>query len=336
MTLAAKIQKKLRLKWHYAYNDMRSFVGINDRMFKETLGARILVYHGICRVNHTRFNSIFLRLKTFEAHLQFYRKYFNVISLDDFYNERFSKERFNICITFDDGFSNNYKYVLPLINKYKLPVTFFITGIRDTGGDILWNDFLAIAQKYGPSEFQFLDDLFYKNKYSQYVSRTNHKTLKDLLREHGFDKKEELIKNLQPLVPFKSDARETDYWLQMTEEEIRILSASPLVTIGCHGYYHNDLSRIPIDDARNEMKRCKHFLENTTEKEINAIAFPYGAYTREVVKEAKLAGFNKLLAADFIFPEDSADQSMRERFTMNPYISINNQMTAIVNGKYQK
>jgi len=315
---------------------MRSLMGLNDRIFKETTGARILVYHGICLANHTRFNSIFLRLKTFEAHLQFYRKYFNVISLNDFYNERFSRERFNICITFDDGFANNYKYVLPLINKYRLPATFFITGIRDTGADILWNDFLAIAQKYGPSEFEFLNDLFYKNKYCQYVSTTSDKPLKDLLREHGFDNKKELIKVLQPLVPFKPDMQETDYWLQMTEEEIKLLSASPWATIGCHGYYHNDLSRISINDASTEMTRCKQFLENIAQKEINAIAFPYGAYTRELVEEARKCGFTKLLAVDFLFPEDYTDNSMRERFTVNPYISVNNQMTAIVNGRYEK
>lgn len=336
MNTVTKIRAKVRLKWYYSWNDMRGLLGLNGRLFGKTPGQRILVYHGICQHDHTRFNSIFLRLKTFEKHLQFYVKHFNVISLDDYYSQRFSKERFNICLTFDDGFANNYKYVLPLINKYRLPATFFITGIRDAGGDILWNDFLAIAQKYGPSEFQFLNDRFFKNKYCQYVSKTSNKTLKELLREHGFESKEELIRILQPLLPLKSNPHLEDYWLQMTEEQIKLLSASPLVTIGCHGYYHNDLSRISINDARNEMMRSKQFLENIVGQEVNAIAFPYGAYTQEVVKEAKCVGFDKLLASDFLFPDDYTDNFMRERFTMSPYISVNNQMTAIINGKYQQ
>jgi len=336
MNIVAKIHAKLRIKWKYAYNDLRSILEINELLFKKTPGARIVVYHGICMSDHTRFNSIFLRLKTFVAHLQFYNKYFNVISLDDFYNHRFSKEKFNICITFDDGFANNYKYVLPLINKHRFPITFFITGIRETGGDILWNDFLALAQKYGPAEFDFLNDQFYKNKYKQYVSRTNNKSLKNVLHDEGFANKAALINLLEPLIPFKANIKEKDYWLQMTKDEIMRLSASPFVTIGCHGYYHNDLSKISVNDARDELVHAKRFLENLTDKEINAIAFPYGSYTREVAVQAKSAGYNKLLATDFLFQEDHTDPCMRERLTINPYISLNNQMIAIINGKYQQ
>jgi peptidoglycan/xylan/chitin deacetylase (PgdA/CDA1 family) len=335
MNIATKIYTKLRLNWGYAYNDIRSFMGVNDQQFKKMRGARILVYHGVCRTDHTRFNSIFLRVKTFESHLKFFKKYFNVVSLDELYNGSLSDDHFNICITFDDGFANNHKYVLPLIHQYDVPAAFFITGIRQLGRDILWNDYLAIAQKYGPHQFEFIDDVFHKNKYGQYISRYNGRYLKELLRERGIDDKDELIRCLDPLVNFRSKINDTEYWLQLTEVEIKQLSSSPLVTIGCHGYYHNDLSKIPITDAAEEMKRSKLFLENITGKQINAIAFPYGAYTGEVVREAKSCGFTKLLAADFLFPEDHSDRSMRQRFTVNPYLSVNNQMTAIINGKYK-
>jgi peptidoglycan/xylan/chitin deacetylase (PgdA/CDA1 family) len=335
MSLATKIHSKLRKEMNYALNDMRSMLGINERLFQQTQGARIIIYHGICPADHTRFNAIFLQLKTFEKHLQFYKKNFNVISLDDYYNQRFSKDRFNVCISFDDGFSNNYKYVLPLINKYQVPATFFITGIRETGLDILWNDFLCLTQKYGPPELQFLNDQFYRDKHGRYVSHTSRKFLKDLLRETGFDKKMEMINLLEPRISFKNKMREKDYWLQMTEEEIKMLSASPLATIGCHSYYHNDLSMIPVEDARSEMIRSKQYLENITGKAIHAIAFPYGSYSRNVVAEAKSVGFSQLLAMDFLFQEDYIDPAMLERLTVNPYISVNNQMIVIINGKYK-
>jgi peptidoglycan/xylan/chitin deacetylase (PgdA/CDA1 family) len=316
-------------------NDLHGVFGLNKQMFHDAQGARIIIYHGICKTDHTRFNSIFLALKTFEAHLQFYKKYFHLISLDDYYQQRFSKERFNICITFDDGFANNFKYVLPLMNKYKAPVTFFITAIRDAGYDILWNDFFAIAQKYGPQKFQFNNEEFYKDGYGRYVSKASGKILKDLLQADSFDKKAAMINTLEPLVSFKNKIREKDYWLQMTQEEIKILSGSPLANIGCHGYYHNDLSAISIGDARNEIFHSKQWLENITGKEINAIAFPYGAYSKDVVAEAKSAGFNQLLAMDFLFSGDHTDPALRQRFTVNPYISVNNQMMAIIKGRYE-
>src|SRR6185295_10519554 len=163
------IYTRLRRKWHYACNDMRGMLRLNERLFRKG-GTRIVTYHGICLSDPTKFNSIFVTLKTFEAHLNFYRKYCNIISLDDLYHQRLNKDRFNICITFDDGFANNYKYVLPLLNQYQVPATFFITAIREAGYDILWNDFLCLAQKYGPSTVEFAGEQFRKNRPGQYVA----------------------------------------------------------------------------------------------------------------------------------------------------------------------
>ena len=335
MNTSRKIYSRLKLHFNQTFNDLLSIVGMNKQFFKQARGARIVLYHGICKAHATRFNTIFLQQKTFEAHLKFYKKYFHIISLDDYYNKKFSKDRFNICIAFDDGFANNYKYVLPLMNKYKMPVTFFITSIRDAGYDILWNDFLALAQKYGPQQLQFQVEEFYKNKHKYYISKTSGINLKDLLRAGDFDKKAALIKYFEPMLSFRNNKHEEDYWLQMTKDEIKMIAASPFAAIGSHGYYHNDLTKISIDKAKDEMVRSKQWLQNITGKEITAIAFPYGDYSKDVLAEAKSAGYKQLLATDFIFPEDYADDAMRERFTVNPFISVGNQMIAIIKGKYE-
>src|SRR5436305_7864390 len=103
MDAVTKIHSKVLRKWNYVLNDLSNAFGMNEQLFKCSRGARIVIYHGICRNDHTRFNSIFLTQKTFEAHLQFYKKNFHVISLNDYYNQQFDNQRFNICITFDDG-----------------------------------------------------------------------------------------------------------------------------------------------------------------------------------------------------------------------------------------
>ena len=125
---------------------------LNQSTIKKARGSRILVYHGICREKPFQFNTLFITIKTLENHLRFYKKYFNIVSLDDYYQQKFSAEKYNICLSFDDGFANNYKYVLPLLEQYEIPAHFFITGIRDTGYDILWNDLLSIANKHGSAD----------------------------------------------------------------------------------------------------------------------------------------------------------------------------------------
>jgi peptidoglycan/xylan/chitin deacetylase (PgdA/CDA1 family) len=334
MELITRIRTKFRVKGQFAGNDLRGVLGLNEPFFRRTRGSRILCYHGICQKDHTRFNSIFITEKTFEKHLQFYKEYFQVVSLEDYFNDRFSSDRFNVCLTFDDGFANNYKYVLPLLEKYEVPATFFITAIRDAGYDILWNDLLAIVQKYGPDECELLGQRFYRDVRWRYVDTNDGKPLREVLKATGFEKKATMMRLLEKMVPFRGNKELFDYWLQMTVQEIRELSQSSFVTIGCHGYYHNDLTALDAVAAEDELVRAKRFLEHLTGKPINAIAFPYGSYSRQTIFDSKKTGFNRLLAADFLFGEDQRDVMMRERLTINPYISINNQMTAIIHGKY--
>ena len=314
--------------------DISALSGSSRCFYRNARGARILVYHGICRQDHTRFNTLFLLERTFEAHLQYFQQYFNVVSLEDYYQQRFRNDRFNICITFDDGFANNYSYVLPLLEKYQVPVAFFVTAIREAGYDILWNDFMSILHKYGPATLDYNGRRYRKNRHTKYIAASDGQNLVDQLRAAGFDAKADMMRTLYPLAPFRENGISPDYWLQMTPDQIRSLAASPFATVGCHGYYHNDLAKIPAGDAAVEMIQSKKYLEHITSKPVPAIAFPYGSYSPAVVTAAKEAGFDRLLAVDFLSSADHTDPYMRERLTINPFISVHNQLYAIIHGKY--
>lgn len=335
MTVHKKILPKLSREWKYAWRNAGHKLGLYNNFYHSARGSRIIIYHGVCKHDHTRFNPIFLTLETFEQHLKFYKKHFNVVSLDDYFNQELSSSKFNICLTFDDGFANNYRYVLPLLEKYGLPATFFITAIREAGHDVLWNDFLGIISKYGPGKILYKDELYYKGQHDKYISIASGVSLAEKLRSEGFAEKEEMMEILYPLAPFKLIKGDRDYWEQMTTEQIRKLAKSPFASIGSHAYYHNDLARISIDDAATELALSKQYLENITQKPVNSFAFPYGTYTPEVIDAAKKAGYKQLLATDFQFAEDHEDETMRERFTVNPFISTNNQMYATINRRYE-
>jgi peptidoglycan/xylan/chitin deacetylase (PgdA/CDA1 family) len=335
MAILNKIGSKLSREGKYALRDASHRLGLYENFYAEARGSRILIYHGICTDDHTRFNPIFLTLKTFEQHLKFYKKHFNVVSLDDYYQHKFNNNKFNICLTFDDGFANNYKYVLPLLEQYQIPATFFITAIRSAGYDILWNDFLGIVSKYGADQISFKDEFYQKGDHNKYISTKTGISLVERLRSSGFAEKAEMMETLYRSMPFKNNKHDKDYWLQMTTTQIKELSKSRFASIGAHGYFHNDLARININDAEAELINSKKYLENIIEKSVNSFAFPYGSYTPEVVSVAKQTGYNQLLAMDFLNNQDANDTSMRERFTVNPFISANNQMYATITKTYE-
>jgi peptidoglycan/xylan/chitin deacetylase (PgdA/CDA1 family) len=333
MNILSKIKSKVIREVKQAGRDAAYILGSGKQFFKEARGSRILIYHGICQRDHTRFNPIFLTQKTFEEQLKLYKKHFNVVSLADYYAQRFSSDKFNVCLTFDDGYANNFTYVLPLLEKYQIPATFFVTAIHDVGYDILWNDFLWIVSKYGPETINFKEVVYRKGLHDKYTDQ-NGITLNNLLREGGFEDKALMMKELYCLAPFRSKTDDEDFWRQMTVQQIKAISASPWVTIGAHSCYHNDLAKLHVEDAAFELQRSKQFLENITGEEVNSFAFPYGSYSPNVVAAAKHANYNQLLAMDFYDSNDHNDSTMRERFTVNPFISPVNQMYATINLKY--
>jgi peptidoglycan/xylan/chitin deacetylase (PgdA/CDA1 family) len=333
MSVARKIYSRASRKALNLFGDLLHFAGADKSTYQYARGSRIIVYHGICLDNPTRFNTLFITQKRFEEHLKAYKKHFNVVSLADYYAGRFSTDRFNICLTFDDGFANNYHYALPLLAKYKIPATFFVTAIGATKYDILWNDLLSIAGRLGPVKFKFDNELYYKNRNNKYTG-ADGVSLNDKLRKTGFDKKARLINLLDPLTGFREETTIKDYWQQMTAEQIRELAASPYASVGSHGYYHNDLCNISAGEAAQELTQSKYYLEKITGTEVNSIAFPYGSYNEEVAALTKAAGYDQLLATEFNSPQHHADPALRERLTINPFISTANQMYANIRGKY--
>jgi peptidoglycan/xylan/chitin deacetylase (PgdA/CDA1 family) len=310
--------------------DMAMALRLPQPPLHHTKGSRILVYHGICKGNPLRFNTLFVQRNTFEKQLQLYKKYFHLVSLDDYYNGKFSEQQFNICLSFDDGFANNYQYVLPLLEKYKVPAVFFVTAIRQTGNDILWNDVLAIANRYGPEKIILENETFSKGRHGRYMAVRTGRLLAETLRQGGTATKMQMMKLLEPCKK-KAD---TDYWLQMNEAQIKEMAKSPWVTIGSHSCYHNDLAYLSAAEAEMDMLQSKQYLEQITGKAITSLAFPYGSYTKETIEIAKKIGYTQLLAAEFLLPNDSDDATMRERLTINPFISSINQLYANVSGHY--
>lgn len=329
--ITRNILKKVKGRLINSIHDAMYMAGIN-KSFHLNTGRRILIYHGLCEKNHRKYNYSFITKANFEKQLQMHLQYFNLISLDDWYNGLFDEKRFNVSLSFDDGLENNFTVALPLLARYEVPAAFFITGISDAGYNILWNHFLDTVSKFGPRKI-LLGTVNYYKQSGKYVSDSTGLTLNEELRYDAFETKANMISQLNPY--FEKAKKDHEYWIQMTSEKIRLLSQSRFATIGCHGYYHNDLARIPLTEAETEIVKCKQYLEGICNKAIDALAFPYGSYTPELVSVAKASGFNKLLAMELLYPGDELIQEIQPRLTVNPFISNYNQARAIISGKYE-
>lgn len=333
MSLIGRTYQKIVRESDSLIRETGGRAGIYNHLYRHACGNRIVVYHGICRKDHTRFSPVFLKQRTLDAQLRFFKKHFDVVSLDDFFQHKFSSQRFTVCLSFDDGLANNLDHVLPLLEQYQLPAVFFITGVREAGYDILWNDFLNIISKYGPAKLEYKGYSYTKNRFGRYVDDKNI-ALAERLRGEDFEAKKEMMELLTPLAGFRNDPADDEYWRLLTNEQIKKLSESPWVTIGSHGYFHNDLAKIEIDKADQELVRSKQYLERLTGKETRSIAFPYGSYSPAVKTAAIKAGYKQLLGTESLLPEDEENEMVRARLTVNPFIPVHAQMQSIIKGHY--
>jgi peptidoglycan/xylan/chitin deacetylase (PgdA/CDA1 family) len=67
--------------------------------------------------------------KTFEKHMEYISKNHTPISLAEL-NKKLKDNTLTgkeMCVTFDDGYKDNYINALPILEKYKVPATIFVT-----------------------------------------------------------------------------------------------------------------------------------------------------------------------------------------------------------------
>lgn len=323
---------KIKYRFHLFVNTLLFTIGFANQLLKNRYGERIIVFHGIDKTGETKFNSRFHSVEFFEKFIQYAATNYNIISLEDFYNKKFKPNTLNIAITFDDGYLNNYKYAVPILEKFAVPATFFITTVQDKAA-FLWPDFLDLVSFYTTKkEIIFENNPYKKNKKNEFVH--NGISLKNTCKKIPFNKIEPLFDLFEEEWKHIQSKPLQDYWKLVNEKQIKEIVNKPLFTIGSHSYTHVNLAAISSEDAKSEIVKGKEILESICEKSISEFAFPFGTYNSELVRFCKEIGFTKVLLLDYTSAHDKKNLSLKNRFVMNPHVNLNLQLLYLLKGKY--
>ena len=327
------ISHRVKRKLSYLLNDFCfQYLGKKIDVSAYQKKALILAYHGVDRIGNTSYNSRFISQDYFDKQVSFFKTHFNVVSLEQYWLEDFAPDRLNLCITFDDGYRNNITHALPILEKHRVPATFFITTIQDTGTPYLWSDYVDLACVHRSAPFAVDEEIFVKGKGGEFFSTTSSLSLKNTCRSRDYGFKQRCIEALPG--DFMKDDQLNDYWKVLSPQDIQVLGQSPLVTLGTHGYFHNCLGNETYENACRELKNSKDYLECLLQAEVSAMAYPDGSYTKPLVDYCESIGYKHQLAMDYLFTEDRHDARIRDRFGINPYCSWNNQLYSLLKGKY--
>ena len=230
---------------------------------------------------------------TFDWHVETLSKNFNVLKLSDAIEQLKSgtlPER-AVCITFDDGYADNYQRALPILNKWQVPATFFVsTGFLDGGR--MWND--TVIESVRRAKCDKLDlERIDLGIHSMKTNMERQKLIYHILDNIRYLPIKERMNKIQVLEDIVG--AELPNNLMMNTKHVLALSDNGM-EIGAHTITHPILALLPSNIVDAEIIESKQRLEEITAKDITSFAYPNGRpgkdYNRQNVNAVMRAGFN--------------------------------------------
>lgn len=218
------------------------------------------------------------------------------------------------CITFDDGYADNYTNALPLLQEHRVTATFFIaTGFLDGGR--MWNDSLIEAVRATRCESIDLNAV----GLGVLPTRSVHDKRAALQR---------IIPGLKHVAPRARDcavlrvAEECEAQLpndlMLTATQLQGLQAAGM-EIGAHTVTHPILRLCDEDAARREIVESRGELEDRLGERIGLFAYPNGRYGEDYTRaHAKLVadlGFDAAVSTNAGVSRHGDDLFQLCRFT---------------------
>ena len=270
------------------------------RIFNRT--PRVLYYHGVDKVEYPIIETENIEVSIFEKQIKYLIKHYEIISIEEF-DKRFREDKFTnreIVLTFDDGYANNLYVVEPILNKYNLPFTVFISTEHITTGQFFPTSVnRIIVRGAGLKRVSIPSQNINFSLETEKDVNNAINTISNLLKTLPLEKVREITNDLINNVS-------NDKWLEFQEkyksvrpmnwDEVIELSKRKNVTIGSHCMWHICChSNHPEEEVKQQIELSKKEIEEKLNKECKYFAYPNGDFTdfsNEIVENNYSMGFS--------------------------------------------
>ncbi len=253
--------------------------------------------------------------KVFTWQMQLLAKYFNVLPLAEAL-DKLDKDQLPpraVCITFDDGYADNYLNALPILKEHNLTATFFIaTGYLN--GGIMWND-KVIESVRNTKQIELDLTAIELGRVSITSEHQKYQVAQEIIQK---------IKHLQPkqrsqyAESIAEQAKNLPDDLMMTDKQLKSLHQNGM-EIGGHTVTHPILATLNAQDAEKEIVDNKVELERLLERRVDFFAYPNGMpeqdYLKEHISIVKDAGYKAAVSTPWGVLTKQTDRYQLPRFT---------------------
>ena len=292
---------------NYALKNLLSLIGLNARL-------SILIYHRVLSQSDP-LSPGEDDTESFDQQMSWLAAYFKIIPLHEAV-QKLRQEKLlprTACITFDDGYADNAKVALPILQKYGISATFFVsTGYLDGGR--MWNDTIIELLRQAPGPMLDLSKMglgrFEISSMSLREQAVN--TLINKLKYLPLKSRQLKVEEMCTYIP-----AELPNDLMMTSEQVKILHDAGM-EIGGHTVNHPILARVEGSAARSEIADGKEVLESIIRSPVRAFEYPNGKpgqdYLSDHVRMVKDLGFEAAVSTSHGAARNSSDIYQLPRF----------------------
>jgi peptidoglycan/xylan/chitin deacetylase (PgdA/CDA1 family) len=222
----------------------------------------------------------------------------------------------SVCVTFDDGYSDNLVNARPVLDEFSLPATFFLTSGYLQGNDFWWDALerpffrkeripstLQIEIERGLLTFDFGDDAEYRHSafaghrrwraWDPPLSKRHlaYHQLWQILHRLPSLARDRMLDTIQEWAGRNSSPAEST-GRPLTCQQVRQLASGPGIEIGGHSVTHSSLAILDRAAQQSEILENKRGLETLLGRPLRHFSYPHGEFSENTVSLLKQAGYD--------------------------------------------
>ena len=287
------------------------YTGLADKIKKHKRAEfSILMFHRVVPPKDMIYSpnrSMMVSVENFDFILNYIKSRMNPVKLSDvirYNNQQHDLPTDSVALTFDDGYLDNYTHAFPLLQKYNIPATIFLTTsyISNPRNYFWWDNleiyFTGINKVH--SDIKMACNSVVKNIINKIEKADSPdkvrfiKVLMNSLKQLNERERSCFIERISERI-----SNEHKSVLMLNWDQVKEMVSGQIVEYGSHSENHIYMDKSDPEVIEKEIQQSKYIIERETKEPCVLFAYPNGNKTEKEEHLLKKYGFKIAVTTNY-------------------------------------